>query len=154
MGVVSNIGLFEQGRQHVLSIRRVLDFKDFPLIAKESYARLTDFMASRNLLPSGCPFVCYHNADLEHLDVEMGFPIAQEIESETSEVQCRTIPGQRVVSALFQGPYEESDPLMMEIFNWIGEHNLVPEGSIYNYYLNDEERPKEELLTRIGVVVG
>jgi effector-binding domain-containing protein len=42
---------------------------------------------------------------------------------------------------------------MMEIFNWIGEHNLVPKGSIYNYYLNDEERPKEELLTRIGVVV-
>lgn len=154
MGVVSKIGLFEQGRQHVLSIRTVLDFKDFPKAAKESYAQLTAFMESRNLLPSGCPFVCYHNADLVHLDVEMGFPIAQETEIETTEIQCHTIPRQRVVSALFQGPYEESDPLMMEIFTWIGEHNLVPEGSIYNYYLNDEERPREELLTRIGVVVG
>lgn len=153
MGVVSRIGLFELAQQSVLSIRTVLDFKDFPTVAKESYVHITDFMTTRNLLPSGCPFVCYYNADLKQLDVEMGFPIAQEIETGNTKIQCHTIPRQRMVSALFQGPYEESDPLMMEIFQWIGEHNLVPEGAIYNYYLNDEERQVEELLTRIGVVV-
>jgi effector-binding domain-containing protein len=153
MGVVSSIGLYEVAEQWVASIRTVLRFEEFPSVAQESYGMITKVMHEKGVLPSSPPFVCYHNADLQQLDVEMGFPIAKEISLEHAQVTCHMIPAQRVVSALFQGPYEESDVLLTQIFQWVAEHGYEPEGTIYNSYLNDEERPREELLTKIGVVI-
>jgi effector-binding domain-containing protein len=58
-----------------------------------------------------------------------------------------------VVSAIFLGAYEETDPLMMEIMRWIAEHGYEQQGTIFNYYLNDDNRPASELLTMIAVPV-
>ena len=71
--------------------------------------------AARNgLLLSSGPFVCYHNADLENLDVEMGFPVAEPI-SGNDDIVGYTIPVQKAVSGIFLGAYEDTDPLMIEI---------------------------------------
>ena len=73
VAIISKITLLEQPEQHVLSIRSIIHFDDYPRVAGKAYGKIMDYAIRKGLLLSSGPFVCYHNADLEHLDVEMGF---------------------------------------------------------------------------------
>ncbi len=148
MAIISKINLIEQPEQHVLSIRTFINFDDYPRVAAKAYGKIMDYIIQNDLLPSGGPFVCYHNADLKNLDVEMGFPVAKPVSGE-GEVLGYTILHRKVVSGISLGPYEDTDPLMMEIIQWMAEHGYEQQGGIYNYYLNDDDRPTCELLTQI-----
>jgi effector-binding domain-containing protein len=152
MTVVSKIDLYEQPEQHVLSIRTTIRFAEYSQTARQAFGKIQAYAAQNNLLLAGCPFVCYYNVDLDHLDIEIGFPVARPI-SGNGDIVGRTIPVQKVVSAIFLGAYEETDPLMIEIMQWITEHGYEQHGTIFNYYLNDDNRPKSELLTKIAVQV-
>ncbi len=152
MSIISKINLLEQPKQHVLSIRITINFNDFPNTAKLAYDNITEYAECNNILLSGGPFVCYHNTDLDNLDVEMGFPVARPI-SGMGNIVGHTIPVQKSVSGIFLGPYTDTDPLMMEIIKWIADHGYEQQGQIYNYYLNDDDRPAAELLTQIIVPI-
>jgi effector-binding domain-containing protein len=152
MAIISKINLLEQPEQHVLSIRATIHFNDFPNTAKQAYDKIMEYAARKNMLLSGGPFVCYHNTDLENLDVEMGFPVAKSV-SGNDNIVGHTIPVQKAVSGIFLGPYTDTDPLMMEIIKWIAEHGYEQQGQIFNYYLNDDDRPAAELLTQIIVPI-
>lgn len=152
MAAISNITLIEQREQHVLSVRKTIHFDDFPKTANEAFSAIAAYARENALLFSGCPFVCYHNADLEHLDVELGFPVAAP-QAGNDTVTGRTIPAHRAACGIFLGPYTQTDPLMMEIFSWIGKNGYQPHGDIYHYYLNDENRPESDLLTQIAITV-
>ena len=152
MAIISKIILLEQPEQHVLSIRATILFNDFPDTAKRAYDKIMEYAARNNMLLSGGPYVCYHNTDLENLDVEMGFPVARSV-SGTDNIIGHTIPVQKGVSGIFLGPYTDTDPLMMEIIKWIAEHGYEQQGQIFNYYLNDDDRPAAELLTQIIIPI-
>lgn len=152
MAIISKINLLEQPEQHVLSIRTTIHFNDYPNTAKQAYGAIMEYAARNGLMLSGGPFVCYHNADLENLDVEMGFPVAKPVLG-NGDITGYTIPAQKAVSGIFLGAYTDTDPLMMEIIKWIAEHGYEQQGQIFNYYLNDENRPAAELLTQIVVPI-
>ncbi len=152
MAIISKINLIEQPEQHVLSIRTTIPFKDYPNTAKQAYERIMEYAQQNDLLLSSGPFVCYHNTDLENLDVEMGFPVAKSV-SGKDDIASYTIPIQKAVSGIFLGAYEDTDPLMFEIMQWIIEHGYEQQGKIFNYYLNDEDRNASELLTQIVVPI-
>lgn len=152
MAIISKINLFEQPEQHVLSMRTTINFNDYPNTAKQAYKRIMEYAARNGLLLSSGPFVCYHNDNLENLDVEMGFPFAKPV-SGNDEILGYTIPVQKAVSGIYLGAYEETDPLMIEIMQWIKEHGYEHQGKIYNYYLNDDNRNASELLTQIVVPI-
>jgi effector-binding domain-containing protein len=152
MTILSTINCFEQAQQHVLSMRTTIPFSEYPQTAGLVYAKIMAYAEQNGLLFSGGPFVCYHNADLAALDVEMGFPVARQVNG-NDEIIGRTVPVRKAVSGFFLGAYEESDPLMIEILQWIAEHRLEQQGEIWNYYLNDQNRPSNELLTQIVIPV-
>lgn len=152
MPIISKINLYEQAEQYVLSVRTTINFNDYPKTAEQTYSKIMEYATQNNLLLSDGPFVCYHNADLENLDVEMGFPVSKLMPG-NGEIIGHVIPSQKVVSGIFLGAYEESDSLMMKMMEWIAEHGYTQQGKIYNYYLNDEDRPASELLTRISIPV-
>jgi effector-binding domain-containing protein len=152
MAIISKINLIEQPERHVLSIRTTINFNDYANTAEQAYKRIMEYTARNGLLFSSGPFVCYHNTDLENLDVEMGFSVAKPI-SGNNDITGYTIPVQKAVSGIFLGAYEDTDPLMFEIMQWILEHGYEQQGKIYNYYLNDDNRGASELLTQIVVPI-
>lgn len=152
MPIISKISLFEQPEQHVLSIRTTIHFNDYPNTAVQAYKKIMEYAECNGLLLSSGPFVCYHNDDLENLDVEMGFPVAKPV-SGNDDIAGYTIPVQKVVSGIFLGAYEDTDSLMIEIMQWIKEHGYEQQGKIYNYYLNDDNRNASELLTQIVIPI-
>ncbi len=152
MAIISKINLLEQPEQYVLSIRTTIHFNDYPNTAKEAYEKIMKYAELNGLLLSGGPYVCYHNADLENLDVEMGFPVAKPVLG-NDDIAGYTIPVQEAVTSIFLGAYEDTDPLMYEIMQWIKKHGYEQQGKIYNYYLNDEDHNANELLTQIVVPI-
>ncbi len=152
MATISKISLLEQPEQHVLSIRTTIHFDHYPNTAKQAYEKIMAYAEGNGLLFSSGPFVCYHNADLENLDVEMGFPIAKPISGD-DDIVGYTIPVQKVVSGIFLGAYEDTDPLMIQIIQWIEAHGYEQQGTIFNYYMNDDQRDASQLLTQIVVPI-
>jgi effector-binding domain-containing protein len=152
MSIISKINLLEQPQQHVLSVRTVINFSDYSNAAKQAYKNIMEYAEHNSLLLSGGPFVCYHNTDLANLDVEMGFPVAKPVPGNDG-IKGHTIPAQKAVAGIFLGAYEKTDPLMYEIMQWIKEHGYEQQGKIYYYYLNDDDRNTNELLTQIVVPI-
>jgi len=149
MARISSITLKQQPSFCALTIRKTIKFmEEFSAFTGQSFDRIMKYMNSLNILPSDGPIVCFHNMDLENLDVEVGFPVATPVNGK-EEITGRTAPSQKVVSAIDLGPYEKQDPTLEELFAWIQNNGYEMQGEIYYQYLNDTERPESELLTKM-----
>lgn len=150
---ISQITLKQQPSYHSLSIRKTIDFmKEFADFAEYSFGKILKYLESINELPGGAPIVCFHNMDLENLDLEIGFPVAHSI-SGKDDIVANIIPEQKVVSAIDLGSYEKQDPTLEELFSWVKSNGYELAGGIYYQYLNDTERPENELLTLMTIPV-
>jgi len=152
MPIISSIQLTQQSDQFVLSVRESINFSSFPEFANKAFTEIERYVQRENILFSGYPFVCYHNADLENLDVEIGFPVAHLLSGE-GKIVGKVLVSEKIVSGIFLGPYEESDILMNEINKWIIENGYKSKGKVFNYYLNDTQRPPSEFLLKIAIPV-
>lgn len=153
MARISQITLTHQPGVHTLTIRKTINFmEEFSDFAGYSFDKIAKYLDSVNELPGGAPIVCFHNMDLESLDVEVGFPVASPV-SGKDDIAGNSIPAQKVVSAIDLGPYEKQDPTLEELFAWIQSKGYEMKGGIYYQYLNDTGRPENELLTRMVLPV-
>ena len=153
MARISGIVLRQEPIFNTLTIRKTINFfKEFSDFAGQSFEKIGKYLESSNVLFGGEPIVCFHNMDLEKLDVEVGFPIANSMEGK-DEIIAKTIPSQKVVTAIDLGPYEKQDPTLEEIFTWIQKNGFEMKGEIYYQYLNDTERPENEFLTKMIIPI-
>ncbi len=153
MARISNITLTQQPELYTLTIRKSINFiTEFSDFAGQSFNKITEYLQSINVLLGGEPIVCFHNMDLENLDIEVGFPTATLVNGK-DEMTAHTIHSQKVVSAIDLGAYEKQDPTLEEIFAWIKENGHEMQGEIYYQYLNDTDRPENEFLTKMIIPV-
>ena len=153
MSRISNIEIKQVLEHYTLTIRKTIDFmNDYSDFAMQVLALTSDYLNEMGIYPISGPVVCFHNQELENLDVEMGWQIAQRIENRDSML-CNMIPTQKVVSAIDLGPYEKQDPTLMDIFEWVKENGYEPQGPIFYCYLNDTERPEAEYLTQMSMSI-
>ncbi len=153
MARISQIALTQYPGFHWLTIRKTINFmEEFSDFADEAVHKILTHLDSLQELPAGAPMVCFHNMELETLDVEYGFPVAGSV-SGKEDITATHVPTQKVVSAIDLGPYEKQDPTLTELFEWIGENGYEMQGEIYYQYLNDIERPESEFLTMMLVPV-
>ena len=67
----------EETPQPSLVVRARTTVNDLPRLVGESYGRITGYLAELGETPSGPPFAAYHNADMQDLEVEIGFPVSK-----------------------------------------------------------------------------
>jgi effector-binding domain-containing protein len=147
MARISQIELKQLPKFHTLTIRKEINFmQEFSDFSSYSFAKITNYLNSLNKLASGAPIVCFHNMDLEYLDVEIGFPVASPLKDK-DDIVSNTIPSQKVVTAIDLGPYEKQDPTLKELFTWIQRNGYKMQGKIYYQYLNNIEFTENEFLT-------
>lgn len=153
MSRISNIAIKQEPEHYTLTIRKTIDFmKEYSDFVGQVLTQTGDYLINKGLYPISGPIVCFHNQDLESLDVEIGWQITQPIALKDDMV-CNLVPARKVVSAIDLGPYEKQDPTLMDIFEWIKENECEPQGSIYYCYLNDTERPEAEYLTQMSLPI-
>lgn len=137
----------------MLSLRRTINFfEEYSDFVGEAVTEISQLLAEAGSFPSSGPIVCFHTIDLEKLDVEIGFQVAETIAG-TETITAASLPARTVVSTIDLGPYEQSDPVMEELLNWIPANGYQQAGGIYYHYLNDNERPEAELLTEMYIPI-
>jgi effector-binding domain-containing protein len=134
--------------QPVLCIRTTARAEELPQLIGQSYGTIMQVMAEKGLQYSGEPYVAYYNLDMQNLDVEMGFPLAESAEGK-GEVKPGVIPAGKKATTLYVGPYPEMSRAYEALTKFVQEQGLEPTGVAYEHYLNGPDTPPAELKTRI-----
>ncbi len=144
-----NFEVKEQPTQPTLSIRTRSSVQDLPQILEKSYGAIAQYLGELGEYPVGPPFAAYHNMDTQNLDVEIGFPVSKKL-SGKEDIKASEIPGGKVATYLYIGPYSEMEPVYNEFFQWIKDNGYETTGVAYEFYLNDpRQTPPQEPKTRI-----
>jgi effector-binding domain-containing protein len=149
---VSMISLLKQNEQPTLVVRARTKLENLPQLIGESYGKLCAYLEKLGETVSDVPFVAYHNMDMQALDVEIGFPVANPL-PEKGEIKSGLIPAGTRIFCLYRGPYGEMAPVYEEMQKWMGENGYVPAGPVYEHYYNGPEFPESELVTQIVMPV-
>lgn len=153
MARISQIAVKQEPEYYRLTVRETIDFmREYSDFAERTLGATGEYMKRQGLHPMSGPIVCFHNTDLQRLDVEMGWQIAVPVTGE-GDICCERVPSRVVASAIDLGPYEEQDPTLMDLMKWIQESGLEQRGPIEYCYLNDADRPTSQLLTQMSIPV-
>lgn len=101
--------------------------------------------------PAGAPFCCYTNAseDFSAFDLELGFPVTEEIPVK-GELHMRKTIGGKALTATHKGSYASLETTYTAMMQYVSENSLEMTGVYYDWYLNDPDNtPEDELLTKV-----
>ena len=101
--------------------------------------------------PAGAPYCCYTNGseDLTEFDLELGFPVAEEVPVKDGMYMARTYGG-KVVESMHKGAYDTLEETYTAMMRYVQENSLEMTGVYYDWYLNDPDNtPEDELLTKV-----
>lgn len=135
--------------QPAVTIRRLTSANNLPTIVEEVFNTIVDYISKKEGLALGPAFIAYYSMDENNLDVEIGFPINEEIE-EHGDIKCSEIPGGQRVVGYYKGAYGYMTYVYDEMLKWILLNGLEPSSLVYEYYFNSPQNvPENELLTKI-----
>ena len=108
----------EQTAQPTLAIRRRVSVQDLPQALGGAYGAIAQYLGELGEQPVGPPFAAYHNMDMQNLDVEIGFPVSRRLPGK-DDINASEIPGGKVATCLYTGPYSEVEPAYNALSQWI-----------------------------------
>jgi effector-binding domain-containing protein len=144
------VELKERETQPVLSIRKTTSVGNLPQELGKAYGSIIQYLGELGEQPVEAAFTAYYNMDMEHLDVEMGFPVSGRLEGK-GEIKQGEIPAGRYVECMYKGSYEKVGPIVYETMSkWMAENGLEATGTAYEFYYNSPaDVPESELLTKV-----
>lgn len=148
MPKISNIEILSLRKQKILSVRNYSDISNLPSLIGESFKKITDYLNEIGEFTSDVPFVAFHDANPENLDVEIGFPVPKHLPGK-NEIKSSFIPESLAIVSMFRGSNTDMDSLYEEMIEWIENSTYKLAGVVYEYYYNGIEFPEDELLTKI-----
>ena len=141
--------LLDRPAQPALAIRTRTSVQNLPHVLGPAWGAILQYAGRMGVQPSGPPFVAYHNMNMQDLDIEIGFPFAQELKGEGA-VLAGEIPGGKAAVCLHVGPYDQVGVAYEALRKWTEAHAYTPSGVAYEFYLNDpRSTPAAELQTQV-----
>lgn len=87
----------------VIRFKAPIPFGD---LVQPAHEEVLTWLKTKGLAPSGAPIIRYLTTDMStKLDLEIGWPVAELVESD-ERVNCITLPGGRYAVISYFGPYE------------------------------------------------
>ena len=105
--------------------------------------------------PTGAPYAAYIscNEDFSEFDLELGFPVAEDVSVKDSLYMSKTYKG-RVVATTHKGSYKTLETAYHAAMKYVEDNKLELVGIFYDYYLNDPSTVSEdEILTKVVIPV-
>lgn len=139
--------------RRTVSIRMTVPVERLPEVMGKSFWEIMEYLNREGIPPAGPPFGYYHNMDMANLDVEMGFPVREELPGD-GRVKASTLPAGRVAVETHRGPYETMEETYNKVIGELKERGLEMDEFMYEFYLNDpDEVSPEEIETEIYMPV-
>lgn len=141
--------VIETEPQAAVAIRKVTSANNLPTVVEEVFSAIVEYISKKEGLSLGPAFIAYYSMDENNLEVEIGFPVSEEIPGE-GEIICTEIPGGKRVVGYYKGAYAYMTYLYDEMLKWILLKGLEPSSLVYEYYFNSpQDVPENELLTKV-----
>ncbi len=141
--------VIETEPQDAVVIRKVTSANNLPTVVEEVFNTIVEYISKKEGLSIGPAFIAYYSMDENNLEVEIGFPVSEEITSE-GDIICTKIPGGKRVVGYYKGAYAYMTYIYDEMLKWILLKGLEPSSLVYEYYFNSPQNvPDNELLTKI-----
>jgi effector-binding domain-containing protein len=139
----------EQSPQSTLCIRTRTTVEKLPEAIGRYVGEVAQYLGEIGEQPEPVVYVAYYNLDMADLDVEIGFPVAKKLPGK-GEIKPGQIPGGKVGTCLYTGPYQEMPPAYEALTKLVNEKGLEPTGICYEFYYNSPmEVAPEKLQTLI-----
>ncbi len=143
--------IVERSAQPALTIRTQTVVQNLTPAMGHAFGAIAQYLGEQGECPAGPPFAAYYNMDMQNLDVEIGFPVTHPLLGK-GEIQASEIPGGRLASVVYTGPYSDCGPAYEALSQFIKEQGAVATGVAYEVYLNDPaETPPEQLQMQVIV---
>lgn len=141
--------IVETEKQPALVVKKTVSVKEMPQAVGAAYGMIVNYIVGMGIEPLGPAFIAYYNMDMEHLEVEIGFPTMEEIQG-SGEIVAVMIPAGKKAVGYHKGAYGEIAPVYDKLAAWAAEKGHIPSGIAYEHYFNSPgEIPESELLTRV-----
>ena len=115
----------------------------------QAFGTVYQYMLEIGAKPGECAFSAYYNMDMNDLDVDIGFVLAEPAPG-WGEIHAMEIPGGQQVSCMYTGPYNQMEAAYTAMTEWMAANGCTPTGHAYEFYYNDPSQvPPSELLTKI-----
>lgn len=141
--------IVETEEQPVLSVKTTTSVSNMPNVVGKIYGSIVNYIVEKGEEPLGPAFIAYFNMDMENLIVEIGFPVAKEIEGK-GDIVLRHIPAGKKATGFHKGSYGEIGPVYEKLAIFMSEKGYEATGVAYEYYYNSTpDVPESELLTKV-----
>lgn len=115
----------------------------------QAFGKVYQYMLEIGAKPGDCAVAVYYNMDMNDLDLDLGFVLADPAPGR-EEIHAMEIPGGKQVTCMYQGPYDQMEAVYTAITEWMAANGSTPTGHAYEFYYNDPSQvPPSELLTMI-----
>ena len=145
---ISDFEILQKRACPTLFIRTKTKVENLPALIGESYGKMSAYLKETGEYLSDVPYVAYYNMDMQNLDVEIGFPVCENL-SGKGEIQAGLIPAGKVVFCMYRGAYSEIEVVYNEMSEWIEDNGYKPVGTAYEHYYNGPGFPESEFLTML-----
>lgn len=139
--------------QSVASFRQIVPHvAEMDYYCRVMYERLYEELRSLKVKPLEPEITIYHAEEFKEqdLDVETAVVVDEEVfnwPSVSDVVRFRQVPGAELAAALiYEGPFSEMTPAIMELLRWIGTHQRVPAGPLRELHLSGPAHIKGQLV--------
>ena len=151
---ISEIALFATQEQNTLAVSRYCKSPEqFPAFIGESFGQLGKYLSELDELMTDFPYVAFDHEPDGGFTVEAGFTVSRPLPGKEG-IKSGAITGGKAVMCLYQGPYEDMEPLYKELQAWCDARGLRQKGRMYEVYYNGPgEVQPEQFLTRVLVPV-
>lgn len=141
--------IINQSPQPTLSVRKTTQVEQLPQEMGAAFGQIAQYLNQIGAAPAGAPYAAYYNMDMQNLDVEMGFPVAEKLPGKGA-ILSGQMPEGLVGVCLYTGPYQDCGPAYEQLTQFVKDQGYEASGVAYEMYLNDPgETPEAELQTRI-----
>lgn len=135
--------------QPALAIRTRTPVTAIGEVMGQAFGKVYQYMLEIGAKPGECAFAAYYNMDMNDLDVDIGFVLAEPAPGR-GEIHAMDIPGGQQVSCMYKGPYDQMEVAYTAMTEWMAANGYTPTGHAYEFYYNDPSQvPPSELQTKI-----
>lgn len=138
--------------QHVASVRIHASLREVGGAIASAFATLAAALARTAVVPTGAPFIVYHDVIDEQTDgdVEVCIPVPAHANVFGDGVERKEIPGGPIAATTHRGPYDEITPAYHVVSGWLHDHGHQIIGPPREVYLNDPQTVlPDDLLTEV-----
>lgn len=122
--------------ERLATTRGVYAVAEIGQVMGREFGRVMAALSAQGLYPLGGPVALYHAWPETTVDVEIGFPVPAGFR-EQDGVRPSELPGGRVATTVFVGPYDQIEAAYVAVQEYANESGLSLAETMWERYLTD-----------------